>query len=66
VQEAGDVLVQVDEHAELGVAVDRPAVEPPLRQLVRLVPSELEDDVLLVRVTDRPVRRRAADDTVCH
>jgi len=60
------VVADVDEDAEVGVAVDRPPVVPTGGQLVRLRPAELEDDVFLVHLADAALHRRAADDTRTH
>ena len=66
VEQSGDAVADVDEHAELGVAVDGPAVVAVDRQLVGPVAAELEDDVFLVEVADATVDRLPADDTRSH
>ena len=66
VEQSGDALRQVDEDAEVGVAVDRAAVEPSGHQLIRAIPREVEHHVLLVTLADAAVDVRAADDTRTH
>jgi len=48
VQQTGDVVPEVDEDAELGEAVDGPAVVPTGREILRIVALEIPPDVLLV------------------
>ena len=66
VKQTRHTVTDVDEDAELGEPVDRPAVVPTRGELPRSGPAELEHYVLLVRVTDPPVDRRAANDTRTH
>jgi hypothetical protein len=66
VEEPSHAVAQVDEDAELGVAVHGATVESAGFQLAGTVASELEDDVLLVGLTDVPLRGGAADNTFTH
>ena len=66
VEQPGDAVTDVDEDAELGEAVDSSAVVPTRRQLIRVVAGELEEDVLLVALTDCAVGRSPTDDTRTH
>jgi hypothetical protein len=66
VEEPGDARREVDEHAEVGVAVDRAAVEPSCTQQRGVCSLELEDDVLLVGATDPTVGGGPTDDARTH
>src|SRR5699024_927372 len=61
-EQSGDAVADVDEHAEVGEAVDRTAVETTGRELVRVRSLEFENDVLLVTLADVAIRGGAADD----
>jgi hypothetical protein len=59
-------LADVDEDAEISEPIDCPAVVSVGCQLSRFGPTELEDDILLVKRTDTAIGRCATDDARSH
>jgi hypothetical protein len=66
VEQPRHVVADIDEDTEVGVAIDCSTVVAIRRQLVGFCALELEDDILLVEVTDTTVDRFAADDARTH
>jgi hypothetical protein len=67
VKQAGDARGEIDEDAEIGVAVDRSLIESVVDKLRCMVSTELEDDIFLMTVTNvTAINRDVTDDTRTH
>ncbi|MFC6962094.1 hypothetical protein ACFQJ8_09530 [Halocatena marina] len=51
-EETSYVLSEIHEYTEIGVAINSTAIVATNNKLIRPLPGEIENDILLVEVTD--------------